>query len=307
VANFPFFRGALGLNTAVESTRLNRTEEGFCELETAVNVQVDSVGALKVRQEILPLFVEPEAVHSLWSDGSRYCFYVSNGNLYRLMPDYSSVLVYEGYGNTKNYCVSFAGAVWMTNGSIMAWAKGFTFNSWDASTVRQRKGDTRQMGMPVVKFKKIFTHTGRLYGFVDNVLWESEPFDPRSFNLASGYIQFESEIIDAISIDTGIYLFLKDKTIFLLGESKEKFVKKTVAFGGGAVADTAKLVDGETLPEFYRVSGIAAVWVSQTDIFIGDDAGVVRSISDRKLEFNEIFAGASVVFRNNLMVSLEVE
>lgn len=307
MANFPFFRGALGLNTAVENTRLNRNEEGFCELETAVNVQVDSVGALKVRQEILPILTNPAEVHSLWSDGKQYCFYVSAGDLYRLIPDYTSVLVYAGYGNTKNYCTAFANAIWMTNGSIMAWARGFTFNSWDAAAVRKRKGDTRQIGMPTVKFKKIFTHTGRLYGFVDNVLWESEPFDPRSFNLAAGYLQFESEIVDAISVDTGIYLFLNDKTIFLLGESKEKFVKKTVAFGGGAVADTVKLVDGETLPEFYRVSGIAAVWVTQTDIFVGDDAGVARSISDRKLEFSEIFTGTSVVFRNNLMVSLEVE
>ena len=307
MANFPFFRGALGLNTAVENTRLSRTEDGFCELETAVNVQVDSAGALKVRQEIVPILVEPSAVHSLWSDGRKYCFYVSNGNLYRLMPDLSSVLVYESYGNTKNYYVSFAGAVWMTNGSIMAWAKEFTFNSWDASSVRKRKGDTRQLGMPLTKFKKIFTHTGRLYGFVGNVLWESEPFDPRSFNLASGYLQFESDIVDAISIDTGIYLFLRDKTIFLLGESKEKFIKKTVTFGNGVVADTVKLVDGETLPEFYRVSGIAAVWVAQDGIFVGDDTGVAKSISDRKLEFSELFTGASVVFRNNLIVSLEVE
>jgi hypothetical protein len=307
MANFPFFRGSLGLNTAAENTRLSRQEDGFCELETAVNVQVDSAGALKVRQEIVPILVEPMAVHSLWSDGRKYCFYVSGGDLYRLMPDLSSVLVYEGYGNTKNYCVSFAGAVWMTNGSIMAYAKEMTFNSWDASSARKRKGDTRQLGIPTVKFKKIFTHLGRLYGFVDNVLWESEPFDPRSFNLASGYMQFESEIVDAISIDTGIYLFLKDKTVFLAGESKEKFIKKNASFGGGVVVDTAKIADGETLPEFYRVGGMAVVWVAQEGIFIGDDTGVVRSISDRKLEFNDISTGASVVFRNNLIVSLEVE
>jgi hypothetical protein len=120
-------------------------------------------------------------------------------------------------------------------------------------------------------------------------------------------MQFESEIVDAISIDTGIYLFLKDKTVFLAGESKEKFIKKNASFGGGVVVDTAKIADGETLPEFYRVGGMAVVWVTQEGIFIGDDTGVVRSISDRKLEFNDISTGASVVFRNNLIVSLEVE
>ena len=160
--------------------------------------------------------------------------------------------------------------------------------------------------MPTVKFKKIFNHLGRLYGFVDNFLWESEPFDPRSFNLASGYMQFESEIVDAISIDTGIYLFLKDKTVFLVGESKEKFVKKNTSFGGGVVADTAKIANGEALPEFYRVGGMVVIWAAQEGIFIGDDTGVARSISDRKLEFSDISTGASIVFRNNLIVSLEV-
>ena len=90
MATVPVFRRSLGLNNVIEPHRLVYREDGACPFAEAVNIIIDDNGSFKRRFGIEKL--HDGGAHSLWSKGE-FCFFISSGNLYRVMLDGTVVLV----------------------------------------------------------------------------------------------------------------------------------------------------------------------------------------------------------------------
>lgn len=302
MAVFPIFRATSGLNNIIEANHLRYTEGGKCPLAAGVNVIIDDAGGVRRRKGIDNKF--SGASHSLWSWGP-YCFFVSDGDLYRYLSDETVVKVYADCGDDKLHFEEFGGRVYCSNGSFKAILKDMTISSWSASVPQQYRSDTRVFGLPE-NFTKIFAHAGRMY-LVDGIfLWESEPHNPSCVQLSRDPMQFGSGIIDAVSVKTGIYLSTAYDVKFLEGTSREDFVVHDI-YDSPMVAGTATRIAGSAIAEGNFIEGMAAIWVSKNGVCVGSDRGRVYNFTDRSLVFDNAILGTSAAIPGQYFFSLEVE
>lgn len=304
MATAPLFRGALGLNNVVEAHRLKVLDSGFCELGQAANVVVDDSGSVKVRYGTTSVF-NAGPVHSLWSKG-KYCFFVSGGNLYRRLLDGTNVLVISGIGDLPMYYEVMFGKVYMTNITVKLIVDDDSVTNWTFDSSAQQASDTRVLGM-LSGFTKMCVHAGRMFVLVDNkYLWQSEPGNPRQFDISSGPIPF-GEIYDFVSVGKGMYVSTDDGVLFLEGSAKENFIRE-VAYSKRAVTGTMQVMDGSDIgddgQEFY---GRTAVWVSSDGVCFGDARGFVKNKTSKQVIFDKAVSGTATVLPGQYLFSLEVE
>ena len=301
MATAPVFRGALGLNNVVEPHRLKYREDGFCELAEAVNVIIDDSGSVKRRFGRSKLFDGP--VHSLWSWGP-YCFFVSEGKLYRRMGS-SNVLVHGSCGGSPMFFEEFGGKVYCSNGTFRAVLHDMTIESYAASIPQKYRSDSRVLGVPA-SFTRMCAHAGRMYFMDGRYLWESEPFSPQCVDMANGFIDFGTDMVDFISVRGGIYVSTAYGVKFLAGSSKEDFVLYD-AFDSPMIPGTCSKIRGDEVGQGDMVQGIAAIWTSQAGVCIGSEDGKVTCVTSRRLVFDTATNGAGVVIPGQYFFSLEVE
>lgn len=302
MAQAPVFRAATGLNNVTEPHRLRYDEGGSSPLAEAVNVIIDDSGSVKRRFGIIKKADGP--VHSLWAKGP-YCFYVSDGKLYRYMADKTSVQVHGSCGNMPMHFAEFAGRVYCNNGSFKAMLKDMSISSWDASVPVQHKTDTRILGMPAL-FGQLCSFAGRMFVVDGQYLWESEPGNPGCFDLGSGYMDFGEMIVDLVAVRGGLYVSTTTRVFFLDGSSKADF-RKFEVYPQPMIPGTAKQVAGDDLGQGDFLQGVCAVWVSPTGVCFGSEDGRVNNVTSRKLVFDKALYGAGVVMPGQYLFSLEVE
>ena len=111
------FSATSGLNNVIEPHRLKYGEDGGCPLAEAVNVVVDDSGSVKRRYGIIERVAAP--CHSLWASGE-YCFFVSDGKLYRYFANGNTALVHDSCGDSQMFWCEFGGKVYCSNGTFRA-------------------------------------------------------------------------------------------------------------------------------------------------------------------------------------------
>ena len=302
MARFALFRSALGLNNVNSPNRLIYHEDGACELAEAVNVIIDDSGS--ARRRYGTEVVVTGASRSLWSEGS-FCFFVSDGNLYRLRSDETTVLVASGVGSSKMHYATMNGKVYCSNGSFRAIIDDTTISSWDASIPTQTTSDTRILGIPS-SFTKIFSFNGRMYCVSDNILYESEPFNPSCFDMANGFIMLDSSILDAVSVRGGIYITKNDGIWFLSGSSKSDFTL-IHPHPSQVVTGTMTCIPGGEVGNGDMIQGVGVIFVCKDGVCVGDESGRVTNMTSRKLVFDSATSGAGCYLPNGQYIfSLEV-
>ena len=297
------FKGSLGLNTAIEPHRLRYNDAGFCEFAEGVNIIIDDNGSFKRRFGIEKL--HDGVAHSLWSKGA-FCFFISGGDLYRVMLDGTVVLVTSGIGDIPMYFEMMHGKVYCSNGLVKLVLTDTTVSSWIANVPSQMKDDKRVLGM-ISSFTKIKAHGGRFFVQTHEGICQSEPGNPGCFDIANCLLPFR-EVHDFVSVGSGMYLSCEDGVVFLEGYSKENFQRKVV-YSRKAIPGTMTTVDGSDVgdgvtTEFY---GVTAVWVSDNGVCFGDARGFVENKTSRALVFDQAISGAGVVIPGQYFFSLEVE
>lgn len=300
MATAPVFRAARGLNNVIEPHRLGYSEDGACYFVEAVNVIVDDGGSFKRR------FGKKEVrlgdAHSLWSS-NEFCLFVSGGDLYRILPDMSVVLVTASVGDIAMCYVELAGKVYCSNGIIGLVVTDSTVTNWVASVPTKMPGDERVLGMPGY-FSKMVIHGGRLFGLAGNILWQSEPGMFGCFDLANGAIPF-TVVHDFVSVGSGMYVSCEDGIVYLEGTSKENFERKVV-YSKGCVPGTMTVVDGSDVGDGTDFFGQTAVWVTRSGVCFGDARGFVKNKTSQYLSFNAGISGAGVGIPGQYFFSLEV-
>lgn len=257
MATAPVFKRSLGINNIVEAHRLVYREDGACHFAEGVNIIIDDSGSFKRRFGIEKLF--DGGSHSLWSK-EEFCFFVSDGDLYRLTLSGSVVLVLSGVGNLPMYFERMHGKVYCSNGAVKLVITDTLVSEWTANIPLQMKDDKRVLGL-LPAFTRMKTHGGRLFVQTPTGLCQSEPGNPACFDIANCLLPF-NEVHDFVSVGSGMYLSCEDGVVFLGGYSKENFQKKLV-YSRKAIPGTMTTIDGSDVgdgitTEFY---GVTAVWV----------------------------------------------
>lgn len=301
MATAPVFRATSGLNNVLEPHRLQYGEDGGCPLAEGVNVVVDDGGGVKRRKGRLLLFEGP--THSLWAFGD-YCFFVSDGKLYRHMTDGTNLLVNGSCGDSQMFYAEFGGRIYCTNGVFRAVLKDMTVASWIASVPAQYESDTRTLGMPT-SFTRICTHAGRMYLVSGQFLWESEPGNPSCFDLGNGYVDFGETIVDLVAVRGGIYVSTTTRIFFLSGSSIADF-KKLESYPAQMLAGTCAKIAGDDIGNGEMLQGLCAVWVSPNGVCFGSEDGRVVNVTSRRLVFSGAQYGALAVLPGQILFSLEV-
>ena len=296
------FKGSLGLNTAIEPHRLRYNDAGFCEFAEGVNIVIDDNGSFARRKGVSQVFDAP--AHSLWAK-ENFCFFISEGNLYRRTIDDENVLVLGSVGDIPMFFELMHGKCYASNGSVRLVITDSAVSSWTVPIVAQEKGDTRVIGLPD-SFTRMLVHAGRMFVVQDDkYLWSSLPGAPDRFDLSDGPFVF-TEIYDFVSVGTGIYVSCPEGVVFLAGAGKADMTKEIV-YNSPAIPGTMQLIDGADLENGIEYNKRCAIWVSEDGVCVGDYRGVMHNKTSRSLKFSKPVSGTGVVLPGQYFFSLEVE
>lgn len=302
MAKESIFKGATGLINTVEPHRLRYFENGFCQLTEAVNVIIDDAGSVKRRFGVNNVYDGP--VHSLWVKGN-FCFFISEGDLYRRMVDGTNVLVTGGIGNYPAFFEYFQGKCYMSNGTVRLILGESSITNWVPNIPAQLKGDSRVLGMPA-NFTRLCAHAGRMFVLGDDGrLWQSDPGNASCFDLATGSIPFATTG-EFVSVNDGIYLSSAGGVGFLVGTSKDNFEYRT-SYTKSIIPGTLTVIDASDVDTGIEYYGKLAIWVSSDGVCLGDSRGVVHNKTLRNLVFDKAISGAAAIMPGYYFFSLEVE
>jgi len=302
MAKAPLFRATSGLNNVLEPHRLRYGDDGGCPLAEAVNVIIDDGGGVRRRKGRKLLFDGP--VHSLWSWGP-YCFFVSEGALYRRMASGANVTVHASCGDLPMFFEKFAGHVYCSNGPFRAILKDMTIESWSATVPQQYRSDTRTLGLPP-SFTRLIAHAGRMYLVDGMFLWETEPHLPGCVDMSREPISFGTMIQDGIAVRGGIFISTEWGVKFLAGSSREDFVTYDV-HDSPAVPGTTARITGDAVGDGDMMDGMCAIWTARDGVCLGSEEGKVTNVTSRRLVFDKAISGAGIVIPGQYFFSLEVE
>jgi hypothetical protein len=253
------------------------------QLVEAMNVDIDNTYKLSTRPGYEEL-INGSDIHSLWSNGDK-CFFVDGNILYRLQKDFSITAIRSDL--TKNSRMSYAPAndrVYYNNGFECGYVKDFTNYSY--MTV------TREFKLPLPAGKLIAFYKGCLYVSVKNILYVSDPLCDY-YDTRTGYRIFASDITMIRAVDDGIYISDSNDTWFLKGNGNEDFVKIHSDMSPAIIYSDVG-VDGNSFGE-KGVEGNIAIWTSTAGICLGDNAGTVRNLTERRYFMPESGRGAAFI------------
>ena len=297
----PVYTGSVGLNTRVDPTRLPfDPDTGVTALSMAVNVRHDDTGRVSRRKGYS--LSQAGAFHSLWSNGD-VCFVVMNGALYSVGTDLSLQGIRSGIDPTARMAFCDAmGLIYygnginkgvIDNGISKEWTKGIYVG---ATTSRVFAGP--------VNPQHIAFFSGRMFLSYANVLWWSEPFAPRLYDMARSYIPFGSKVKMMFPVKNGIFVSDSKLTYFLTGTNpKEFYLDKVANYPALEWSENHTHVDGNTLG-IEGVTGLCAAWASERGVCVGTPDGRMINITEKDIVFPPASTGSIVAMGDNIINSI---
>ena len=151
-------------------------------------------------------------------------------------------------------------------------------------------------------FSIIHSAFGRIWGAVDDTLYYSEPYQFGLFKLSSNFFKFDSEITLIASVASGIFIGMKDRTVFLNGTEPEQMSE--LSAGAGSIRGTLSYANN--LPELGDILGTpekgfvdVPVWRTTEGIVAGNITGKLYNLTKHKLKMGLPSYGASMYRQNN--------
>ena len=265
MASKSIFKGSHGINNVLEPHRLQYDDAGYCHFAEAVNVVIDDSGGFYRR--FGTNFLHDKGAHSLWSSG-KYCFFVSEGDLYRVLSDFSVVKVIGGIGDTEMVYAVMHGKCYMSNSNVRLIVTDDSVSSWDAVVPEQFAGDSNVYGI-IDNITSLAVHAGRLFAVSGGkYLWQSIPGNPCCFSISDGPINIPG-LNGIVSVGTGLYVSCDDGVLFLSGSSKADFVR-SVVYTKKIIKGTLNVIDGSDVRTGIEYPRLNAIWVSENGVCIGD-------------------------------------
>lgn len=280
------FTASTGLNTVTDPTRINfDPETGISDLGVAVNVTVDQTGWISRREGYTK--VGDLNTHSLYSDGTM-CIFVADSVLYRLMPNYSVVVLTTLQSNAKMAYAWVNFDFYYTNGTDLGIVTSFgVHEAWEANPyvgpTTNKVFDGPRSGNHLACF------AGRVFVSEEEVLWWSEPYAYSYFDRTRSHILFPSKVTMIVPVDAGIFISDTEQTYFLQGTDPKDFSLKVVSPYPAVEWSNAydKVATWEIGLENLD-PGLCAMWASLEGACLGTSAGVFMNLNKKKVIYPEV-------------------
>lgn len=281
------FRGTSGLNTVADPARIPMTKSVINDVAEAVNVTVDNHARVSRRKGFTS--VQSGSFHSLYCDGGD-CFvaksFASGGDsIYRIDTSYAIQGIRSGMtrgarvswkqvGDEIYYCNGFERGI-IKDGVSRVWSVGI-YHGVDTD-IRFNVPDT---------MKHIETHSGRMFASAGKVLWWSEPFRYDLFNMAEGFVQFNTNIRMVKAVAGGLYVGTERNTYFISGLLPNEFqLRKVASFPPVEWTDTIDMVEGIEVGAGGQ--GLCALWASTEGAILGTPSGQIINLNKEKIIYPE--------------------
>lgn len=290
-ASIGFFNG---LNTVDDAVRL-RTEavqvpEGHraaYPLTEAMNVEIDNSYALSSRKGLTERLTGTN-MHSLWAnEKGTLCFFVDETALYQMFEDYSTNLVATLSAAHRVSFAEFNDKTYYTNKSDIGYILEGSQHDIPLPT------ETYKAPLPAGRF--ICVHKGRLYVAKDNILYIADVLSDH-YDIRYGYRAFDSDITMLLPVDDGLYV--SDKKVWFLSpkqvvEDDNIQLQRDMVYSFSAIPYTAIRVPGDKIGS--GLDGVAGMWASVNGICIGNKAGKVSNVTERKFVVANAAEGVSIL------------
>ena len=273
-----------GINNVEKSFRIPTTRDAhwnrLSDMQEMNNLDIDNTMALSSRPGST-LQLSGSDIHSLWSDGKLTCMFMDGSALYKLLPQYTSLLL-GTIGKGRMSYAPWNDRVYMTNDVFIGYVQNDTLSGL------ADPGMTYKLPLPPGKF--IAYYRSRLYVAKGNVLYISDPIKD-FYDIRTGFRVFSNNINMLISVERGLYIS-DGVTWFMPGLEPDEFRRDQV-FDSDVIPYTAININGELVNE--GILGKCAIWTSVNGICLGDGEGKVKNLTRHRYAMDSYGIGGAIV------------
>lgn len=291
----------LGLNNAVSLTKAKFDyKTGQCELIEGCNVDILDDGSIRRRKGTTATVIT-QASHSLYS-GYNGAFFVTGALLMRLYQDFTTTQVATGLslGAGMSFC-DVQDCTYYMNGFQKGYIRNDTNYSWVAASIEGSPYDYRTFSDPPVG-TLILVYNGRMYVVKGNVIYFSDRFAYHWFNLASDYLWYNKPITAAGAVFDGLFISTTEQVIFNGGNTPKEFMYSVVS-DYPIIPGTLVTVKGEDVTGF-EGQGKVLLWTSGNGIYAATSSGIVKNLTEGRLNIPSAVSRGSAVFRKGKYIVL---
>jgi hypothetical protein len=166
---------------------------------------------------------------------------------------------------------------------------------------RLGKLGTRMYRQPMPGGNIVRQHRGRLYVVSGKWVYFSDPLDYGLMDVKGGWITFNRTITMFEPVDSGIFVGLRERTVFLRGSGPKDFAQEE-ASEHGAIANS-----GAKAPAGYFPPTVApsrdkhvATWLSDAGLAIGRPEGSIAYVQEHRLSVAADSGRALIVQQNGV-------
>lgn len=302
----PLFRGALGLNTRADPTRLQHDlDSGMCELAEAVNVDVTDTRRVS-RRPGSKATACTSSVHSLFSvPGTTLC--VNGTNLCRLESDFSLTTLRSDL--TSGARMSFAQA-----GDRIFYANGYENGvysltsqadaAWVAGSYYGPRTNRTFDDPPVGSLLEHYN--GHVFIADGNVLWHTEPFGYDRVDFSQNFFWFPFDLTMVRAVPDGLVVSTTQELYLLSGQGPQEFRKMTLA-AYPAIKGTDVVCDTEDMdPEISRyLRGQGVIFATTRGICLAGSEGSFHNLTKQRIDYPVQSRGTAYIYRGKYVVIME--
>lgn len=296
----PLLKASTGLNVKVDPTRIEYNPElGVTDLSAAYNIVLDSTGRVSRRkgyeQKISGNY------HSLFSCGN-YAVGVTGDALQVIEHDWSTSNIRNVTKGARMDYVREDEKVYYSNGFEIGYIKDKLSYGWqDQSYVGP---DTVRTFSSPPAGHLLEIYAGRMYVARENVLFFSEPLAYGRFDLARGYIPYESRIQLVKAVSNGIYVGDEDRIFFEGGSGPRDFIHSVVAdYPAILRAVAVELVGGSRFG--LQTAAMFAVLGTKRGLCIAGPDATFINLTEEKLAYPDVSRGSALVRDDNILFLFE--
>lgn len=251
-------------------------------MKTIENLDIDNSFMLSKRPGYTKR-VSGSTIHSLWSNGLKG-FYVNGSTLYELFPDWTSTALRSNINGRLVYA-EFNDRIYLTNNlDLIGYYLSGTVNLLSKPTI-EFKSPLPPGSIIAVHYNSILVAKGTTL-FISDSLCDY-------FDVRYGYRSFNSDISMVLPVKGGFYISDQDNVWFIQGTVHEEFKRFKVSDsraipGTGVLTDSSKLSDSGG-------HGIVAMWSAPDGIFVGDENGNVKNLTNASYNIGDFGFGSAAI------------
>jgi len=284
-----------GLHAQIENSQVLHAENGLEFLDVAINVDITDGGKILRRRGFTDT-IQANPAHSFYSySGSGYC--VMGTDLFLVSQSLVSYGVRHGFSNSKVRYQGVGGKVYYSNGILNGKVEGRISYPWEPDEYAGPRAAIHagEVTAPPV-CKHLALYKGHLFLSEGSTLWHTPPMWYDGVNRATGFVQFDSDIIMLLALDNTLVVGTENEVMLLSGDSPADFTFQSL-IKGRVIEDTGITKIGLKLKESIA-PGKTAIFTMQDGIYAVGKGGDLFDITGNRLLLPNVVSGSAYITDN---------